>query len=162
MPFSLQDQAKEWVAVLSKRSKKALKKISPLKPRKRVRFADNLVSNSPPVKHVPAFDVETIVFGSLPPVMCEKAVQSVPDLSRSSGDVPTRQIFGKLSADLDVQNSAKNKAVNQAPSNFECPQLGLEKKLAARSSARARSGSARLGAAREPRTSRAEPLFSAR
>ena len=95
-PFSLQEQAQEWVAVLSKRSKKALKKISPLKPRKRVRFADHLVSNSPPVKHVPAFDVETIVFGSLPPVMCEKAVQSVPDLSRSSGDVPTHQIFGKL------------------------------------------------------------------
>ena len=40
--------------------------------------------------------------------------------------------------------------------------LGLEKKLAARSSARARSSSARLGAAREPRTSRAEPSFLAR
>jgi len=40
--------------------------------------------------------------------------------------------------------------------------LGLEKKLAAREPARARSGSARLGAAREPGTSRAEPLFSAR
>ena len=40
--------------------------------------------------------------------------------------------------------------------------VGLEKKLAARSSARARCGSARLGAARELGTSRAEPLFSAR
>ena len=38
-------------------------------------------------------------------------------------------------------------------------QLGLEKKLAACEPARARSGSARLGAPREPGTIRAEPLF---
>jgi hypothetical protein len=40
--------------------------------------------------------------------------------------------------------------------------LGLENKLEAREPARARSGSARLGAAREPRASRAEPVFWAR
>ena len=40
--------------------------------------------------------------------------------------------------------------------------VGLEKKLAVRSSARAWCGSARLGAARELGTSRAEPLFKAR
>jgi hypothetical protein len=41
-------------------------------------------------------------------------------------------------------------------------EVGLENKLEAREPARARSGSARLGAAREPRASRAEPAFWAR
>jgi hypothetical protein len=40
--------------------------------------------------------------------------------------------------------------------------LGLENKLEPREPARARSGSARLGVAREPRASRAEPAFWAR
>jgi hypothetical protein len=40
--------------------------------------------------------------------------------------------------------------------------LGLENKLEAREPARAWSGSARLGAAHEPRASRAEPVFWAR
>jgi hypothetical protein len=40
--------------------------------------------------------------------------------------------------------------------------LGLENKPEAREPARARSGSARLGAAREPRASRAEPVLWAR
>jgi hypothetical protein len=37
--------------------------------------------------------------------------------------------------------------------------LGMENKLEAHEPARARSGSARLGAARAPRASRAEPVF---
>jgi hypothetical protein len=40
--------------------------------------------------------------------------------------------------------------------------VGLENKLEAREPARARSSSARLGAARKPRASRAEPTFWAR
>jgi hypothetical protein len=42
------------------------------------------------------------------------------------------------------------------------PQLGLEKKLEARELARARSGSTRLGEAREPKRARAEPNSAAR
>jgi hypothetical protein len=42
---------------------------------------------------------------------------------------------------------------------FSANTLGLENKLEAREPARARSGSARLGAAREPRASRAKPAF---
>jgi hypothetical protein len=40
--------------------------------------------------------------------------------------------------------------------------VGLEKKLEARESARARSGSARLGEAHEPKRARAEPNSMAR
>ena len=66
-----EEQAKEWTTVLSKKSKKALRQSAHKRPMKRVRFADNLVMDSPRIKHAPASSLETIVFGSFPPcAMC--------------------------------------------------------------------------------------------
>jgi hypothetical protein len=50
----------------------------------------------------------------------------------------------------------------RSPTGTTWFKLGLEKKLEAREPARARSGSARLGEAREPKRDRAEPNSMAR
>ena len=119
-----EEQAKEWTTVLSKKSKKALRQSAHKRPMKRVRFADNLVMDSPRIKHAPASSLETIVFGSFPPVQCVSAKSAASDVLGDHADIPASRVFGRVSSDLNPKMfTAKNKAANQGFSKFQNSEL---------------------------------------
>ena len=119
-----EEQAKEWTTVLSKKSKKALRQSAHKRPMKRVRFADNLVMDSPRIKHAPASSLETIVFGSFPPVQCVSAKSAASDVLGDHADIPASRVFGRVSSDLNPNMfTAKNKAANKGFSKFQNSEL---------------------------------------
>jgi hypothetical protein len=101
----------------------------------------------------------------------ETTVQSTPDVTSSppiDQEVPTDSHLVPFGFSLDPPSdfASVDTLIEASPNplgyRIRSPWVGLEKKLEAREPARARSGSARLGEACEPKRARAEPNSMAR